>query len=346
MQPMVSKVGFPFPFTNFEAYNQDGDTALTLVDLRMIELSYVLRSKPSWWTKIKDPAVRSQWKAEALEYQIRGGKLKEAEIEWVLDELEDYAKMRDEATGIQSSCHVRIWESDNLISEELKAKLIRAAGVLENVPDEEKDWHSRYSDQVLNLVHPSLFCAVYDRTPCWNDSKNSRVLKPLTAHYKGMAFWAYSSKFAWIPTDFQLGMNGAPATALGYINNVHPDQNKDLVTALESLVGRFTLLWDRVLTDTHPDNDSLPGTRKVVGSYTWTDHPKHPKPSWHRVLGNREFNKRLNAWQEHKILSLPTVDKHGYRGSRQDITRRNSTYSIQGKIVQVIIKLANIHLPA
>lgn len=67
----------------------------------MIELSYALRGKPSWWTKIKDPAVRSQWKAEARQYQIRGDKLKDAEIQWVLDELEDYAKMRDEATGIQ-----------------------------------------------------------------------------------------------------------------------------------------------------------------------------------------------------------------------------------------------------
>lgn len=69
----------------------------------MIELSYALRSKPSWWTEIKDPTIRSRWKAEALEQHIRGDKLKETEIEWVLDELEDYARMRDEATGIQVS---------------------------------------------------------------------------------------------------------------------------------------------------------------------------------------------------------------------------------------------------
>lgn len=67
----------------------------------MIELSYALRGKPSWWTKIKDPVIRSKWKAEAMEHEIQGDRLKEAEIEWVLDELEDYTKMRDEATGIQ-----------------------------------------------------------------------------------------------------------------------------------------------------------------------------------------------------------------------------------------------------
>ncbi|KAG9028510.1 hypothetical protein FS837_003857, partial [Tulasnella sp. UAMH 9824] len=339
----MPKINFPFPFTDIEG-SEDGDAALTLVDLRMIELSYALRSNPSWWTKIKDPAIRSRWKAEALEQYICGDKLKEAEVEWVLDELEDYAKMRDEATGIQPSCHVRVWESDELISEDLKSGLIRAGAVLENRPDEEKDWHSRYSDQVLNLVHPSLFCAVYGRTPSWNASNSARHLEPLKAPHEEMEGWAYSPKFAWIPTDFQLGANGAPATALGYINNVHPNQNKELVTAIESIVGRFSLLWERVLTDIHPDNGSVPGREKVVGSYTSTDHPEYPKPARSRSVGRIEFNNRRTSWQEHRSITLPTVSEQGYRGSGQDITYRKSRYSLQGKPVQVIIKLANIHL--
>lgn len=69
----------------------------------MIELSYALRSKPSWWTKINDPDIRSKWEEEASEQTIRGDKLGEDEINWVLDELEDYATMRDDATGIQVS---------------------------------------------------------------------------------------------------------------------------------------------------------------------------------------------------------------------------------------------------
>ncbi|KAG8929344.1 hypothetical protein FRC01_004461 [Tulasnella sp. 417] len=344
----MRKISFPFPFTDFEGSSEDGDKALTLVDLRMIELSYALRSKPLWWANIKEPGIRSQWKAEALERAIRGDKLKEAEIEWVLDELEDYAKMRDKATGIQPSCHVRIWESDKLISEDFKSRLIRAGAILENVPDEEKDWHSRYGDQVLNLVHPSLFCAVYGRTPSWNTSNNDRRLEPLNAPYKEMEDWAYSPKFSWIPTDFQLGQIGTPATALGYINNVHPSQNKDLTAVIESLVGRFSLLWDRVLTDIHPDNNSLPGRQKVVGSYTWTYHPDHPVPSPLRqgrhALGRRDYTRQFNASREHGVINLPTVHQQGYRGSEEDITRRESTYSIQGKVVQVIVKLANIHL--
>ncbi|KAG8929345.1 hypothetical protein FRC01_004462 [Tulasnella sp. 417] len=328
-------------------YNPYPET-FELVDLRMIELSYSLRSKPSWWVHIKNPSVRSSWKAEALEQEIRGEKLKEAEIEWVLDELEDYAKMRDEATATQPSCHVRIWESDGLISEDLKSRLMRAGAILENVPDEEKDWHSRYSDQVLNLVHPSLFCAVYGQTPSWNTSNGGRRLEPLKAPRKEMEAWAYSPKFSWIPTDFQLGKNGAPATALSYINNVHPSQNKDLTAVIESLVGRFSLLWDRVLTDIHPTNEPLPGRQKVVGSYTWTYHPENFGSSWQdmyrRTLGAARSSRPRDASNEHKTINLPTVNAHGYRKSGQDITYRNRTYSIQERIVQVIVKVANIHL--
>ncbi|KAG9024292.1 hypothetical protein FS837_005422, partial [Tulasnella sp. UAMH 9824] len=312
----------------------------------MIALSYALRSKPSWWTEINDPAIRSKWKAEALEQEIQGDKLKEAEIEWVLDELEDYVKMRDEATGIQPSCHVRIWESDELISQDLKSRLIQAAAVLENVPEEEKDWRPRSNNQVLDLVHPSLFCAVYGRTPSWNTSNGERRLEPLEAPYEEMKDWAYSRKSSWIPTDFQLGENGAPAKALDYINNVHPDQHKELVSVIELLVGRFSLLWDKVLTDIHPDNDSLLRREKVVGFYTWTDDPEYPCPTiFDRVrLSNDDFDRKRDAWQEHQTFTPLTVDQGGYRGSGQDITRRETTYSIQGKIVQVIVKLANIHL--
>ncbi|KIO24273.1 hypothetical protein M407DRAFT_213073 [Tulasnella calospora MUT 4182] len=134
----------------------------------MIELSYALRSKPLWWAKLKDPVIRSKWKAEALEHVIQGEKLTEAEVNWVLDELEGYAKMRDEATGIQPSCHVRIWESDELVSQHLRSRLGSAAAVLENVPEEEKDWHPGSYNRVLDLVHPSLFCAVYGRTQFWD----------------------------------------------------------------------------------------------------------------------------------------------------------------------------------
>ncbi|KAG8997398.1 hypothetical protein FRB90_012514 [Tulasnella sp. 427] len=317
-----------------------------LVDLRMGELSYALRSKLSWWTKIKDPSIRSKWRSEALEHEIQGGKLKEAEVDWVLDELEDYATIREEVTGIQPSCHVRVWESDQLVSEDINSKLRVAASILENVPEDEKDWHPRSNNQVLDLVHPSLFCAVYDRTQCWDATTELKSLKVLEQPDEDLDEWAYSGKFCWIPTDFQLTGNGAPAKALSYVNNIHPQQHNNLVTVVEALVGRFSLLWDKVLTDIHPDNEGKLVMERVASSYSWESHPDYPSPAWkdREKLGNEEYERRWELHEENKILELPTVDSRGYKESGRNVAARKEEYSIQGKNIQVIVKLANIHL--
>lgn len=244
------------------------------------------------------------------------------------------------------SCHVRIWESDELISQDLNSRLKSAAAVLEDVPEEEKDWHPNSDDQVLDLVHPSLFCAVYGRTQFWDTTGEDRSLKVLEKPDEEMDGWAYSDQFCWIPTDFQLGYDGAPAKALGYINNVHP-RNKDLISVIECLVGRFSLLWDKVLTDIHPEHHgNLPGRTKVTEPYQWIDDPEHPEPDWklEEEVGTVEFMRIHKLWKEQRVIKLPTVDARGYQDSGADITSRDVTYSIQGEEVQIIVKLANIIL--
>ncbi|KAG9022000.1 hypothetical protein FS837_006801 [Tulasnella sp. UAMH 9824] len=57
-----------------------------------------------------------------------------------------------------------------------------------------------------------------------------------------------------------------------------------------------------------------------------------------------EFNRLYNAWKEHRIITLPTVDEGGFPGSDLDLTYRKRAYSVQGEVIQVIVKLANIHL--
>ena len=83
--------------------------------------------------------------------------LTEAQIRYVLAELAYYAERRDERTGIEVSCVDGVWQSDALIDDELRSRLREAVRVLEDVPDAERDWHPGSDEQVLDLVHPSLF---------------------------------------------------------------------------------------------------------------------------------------------------------------------------------------------
>ncbi|KAG8891580.1 hypothetical protein FRC00_013468 [Tulasnella sp. 408] len=370
---LTLKGNFRLPFDDFYDLNvQELSTkAVALVDLRMGELSYALRSKTEWWTKFKKPEIRAKWEKEALEHEIQGARLTKAEVKsvdafvtgevialtgtslrYVLDELQGYEKMRDTTTGIQQSCFQGIYESDSLISDELRNRLINAVKVLEDIPDHKKDWHPRSNKQVLDLVHPSLYCIVYGRTlafPAGSDPANrtSADLKKLqNPHVAAIAKagpkpvyerWSYSKEFCWMPTDFDIPVGGQPAKALSYINNIDPDL-KELYSVVEGVVGRFSLMWDRVLTDLLQENE---GTKyRVGGEYEWNAENAGPEPEWDG--DNVEaYSAAYVEWENRRELVIPTVPEKGYT---EDISHREVQYTIQGKKVQVIVKLANIIL--
>ncbi|KAG8906436.1 hypothetical protein FRC00_012588, partial [Tulasnella sp. 408] len=245
-----------------------------------------------------------------------------------------------------------IYESDGLVSEELRTRLIKAVKVLENVPDHRKDWHPRSNNQVLDLVHPSLYCIVYDRTlafPAGSDPANrtSADLMKLQHPYAAAAAktgpepayerWSYSKKFCWIPTDFDIPTDGQPAKALSYINNIEPDLT-ELYSVVEGVVGRFSLLWDRVLTDLHPGNGGL--KYRVSGEYEWNADKAGSEPDYDEN-DDEAYDAAYQEWENKRELVFPTVPDDGYT---EDISERKLQYTIQGKKVQVIVKLANIIL--
>ena len=64
----------------------------------------------------------------------------------------------------------------SLIAPSLKQSIRELAQKLEDVPDELKDWHPGSNGQVLDLVHPSLYCLhigkslTYDLQPGHTDA--------------------------------------------------------------------------------------------------------------------------------------------------------------------------------
>ncbi|KAG9012310.1 hypothetical protein FRB90_006720 [Tulasnella sp. 427] len=338
----MPRVAFPNPFDKFD--DSECQIPMTLTDLRLQEVSYAFRSKPSWWTKYKNPEILAKWRAELVAHEetVEEDQLSEMEIDYVLAELAGYDKMRDETTGI---------ESDGLIPDDLLQKLKKAVTPLEDVPEDRMDWHPRSDGQVLDLVHPSLYCGVYGRTLSYpvNKDPSERTpgnLKPLSLDDHGaqtreppwVANWAISPKFTWIPTDFSITKDGSSAKALGYVNNLHPSRHPELYKVVEALVARFSFLWDRVLTDLHPSN---PISYRITGDYEWIEDDEHPEPQEEDFEGYEEYEVARDRWEESRTLITPSVPEEGYT---KDISERKEVYSVQGRKVQVIVKLANIIL--
>ncbi|KAG9041731.1 hypothetical protein FS837_011825 [Tulasnella sp. UAMH 9824] len=357
---------FRLPFTPADGHSQG---ALMLQDLKLQAMSYSLRSKASWWTKYKDDTIRSKWKAEALAAPIDGDPILEPEVDYVLDELASspttagYEKMRDDATGIQvilkgvidraspppeESCFTRIYESDTLIPHELRDRLKEAVKVLEDVPEDQKDWHPRSDGQVLDLVHPSLYPIVYGRTlgyprrkrPENRQIKDFRpVIGPDPSNIHRGEDWSFSEKFAWLSTDFKIAGDGSSAKAVSYINNLHPSHT-ELYSIIEALVARFSFLFDRVLTDLSCFHETW--HPRITEHYTFEDgiYPGE-EPEQEDGEDDDEYDARIEAWNMQRPLSLPTVPTDGYT---KDISKRPKAYTIRGKEAQIIVKLANIHL--
>ena len=114
-------------------------------------------------------------------------------------------------------------KSDKVVSDDLKKDLQSAVSPLENVPDREKDWHPGSEEQVLDLVHPSLYPLVHGQTriladgtvgldDCTKRCGNGEVLsRPLASEWerrRGCSLKqdnnAWSHKFQWLPSEFDL----------------------------------------------------------------------------------------------------------------------------------------------
>lgn len=93
----------PFPSALFS----DGSHyPVHLCELMMRRVSYTIRSKPDWWTKYQDPAIRQKWTEECLAAQYHDITLEPEHVEYLLAELEmfDKARLQSGTAHIQVRC--------------------------------------------------------------------------------------------------------------------------------------------------------------------------------------------------------------------------------------------------
>ena len=266
---------------------------------------------------------------------MQQNRLTEKQIDYVLAELEHYDSIRD--GSIEMSTVDGVWQSDELVHTDMKNSLIECVKTLENVPTNKQDWHPGTNNQVLDLVHPSLFCFVNQVSRVINDTNltinvdnalqsigkgtpvdiNFKSLLPAERQKQKSADYTRSETYQWLPAEFHVSKYGE-VTVESYINNLHPVKHKNLYLFVERIFQRFIPLFNKVLTDLV--NDQSKPNRIQVDPHGWYNDDDDDDE------------------EDTRSILIPDVNEF------QIPSPLTSTIDLRGRKLQVIVKLANIVL--
>ncbi|KAK6530055.1 hypothetical protein TWF694_003429 [Orbilia ellipsospora] len=345
--------------------------------------SAAIRNKPGWTEKITNRELFAKWLREAQKQSMIVQR-DEKVLTWNPDDI-GYAyaeltecykpyveKLRKEGFSVEPDID-GVWRSDQLIDEELKKQLIEAVATLENVPESEKDWHPGSKRQVLDLVHPSLWPIVYDRSVSITNGEPIQKPKEMKRDKEG-----FSQKFCWLPSEFEISSDGKETKISSYINNLASPQQKELFyPILEKIFTKFVPLFNHVLGDLRTEKHDLKRVYASAGNRYWYDDVASLEVSEHEKMWNQlldqyvkdepldvNFYERLDRMLEIKGDDRTDVyerrkpyqydsDSNFYQlrsdmgilsGSRWAPPEITDEVNLNGKTVKVITKLANIEL--
>ncbi|KPM45199.1 hypothetical protein AK830_g1423 [Neonectria ditissima] len=232
---------------------------LTNRELCMLRFIEEITNKPDWWIKVRDEAIATKWKAEALELDwgkyLKYGDFTSAMADACIEELKLKSQLYESTKLIPVYDYsAAVVKSDHLIDEDLWQALKEGVKILEDVPDEDKDWHPGSKGLVLDLVHPSLYPLVYGKSRILSDrrigvtealkncGKGDVIEKPKDIKSKSKSWHCTSTNFQWLPCD--VSVEEGRAKIESYINNLHPVKHSTLYPIIEKFIEKSLPAWD------------------------------------------------------------------------------------------------------
>lgn len=280
-------------------------------------------------------------------------------MDWIIKELQWKTESLKE-DGIVSVFDTGVFKSDTAISEDLKAQLKEAVAPFENIPEDQKDYHPGSDNQVLDLVHQSLFPVVYGRTrilrdklisldDCLKNVGQGEVLpvppKPElpTQRWCGSpSLDPISLKFQWLPCDVELTGSETGCRIISYINNVHPVEHKALYGVIEKIIDRAIPLWNKSLTPASPWGERI----QYGDDIRYVDGTEETEPTQGEDEDENVYWDRYEVWQAARQIELPEPCVDSFKPPNQlppeDRVDLHEDFKDSG--LQVIVKLANIEL--
>nr|WDW19276.1 DUF4246 [Penicillium meliponae] len=324
-------------------------------EILMMRVMNSITDKPDWDQKVFNEEITSKWRKEISE---SGQDVSTTMMDFVIGELQ----WRAELLKINKSVNVftiGVEKSDTAISDDLKKALIEAAAPLEDVPEDQKDYHPGSDQKVVDLVHPSLFPLVYEHTRilrdevitldnCLGTTGQGEVL-PTPSKVEIKSRWTgmgrendsdgYSIKFQWLPCDVSLfsqeGDSGC--RIISYINNLHPKEYRPLYGVIEKILDCVIPLWSQSLSIDARAN------RIEWDTVEYESDQEEEEPEQGPEEDDDTYWERHWAWQTTQKIEQP--EPGSLQKFKLNQTEKIDIRELFGKTgLQVIVKMANIEL--
>ncbi|KAJ5627930.1 hypothetical protein N7490_010158, partial [Penicillium lividum] len=319
-------------------------------EILMMRVINAITDKPEWDQKVGFQCANNLQMARGN--RPRGEDIAPTMMDYIIEELQWKAKLF-KTNGCITAFDIGVIKSDTAISEDLRKALADAVAPLENVPDDQKDYHPGSDQKVLDLVHPSLFPLVYGHTrilrneaigldDCLGATGQGEVIPvPSMEKKDGWRFpddEFYSRKFQWLPCDVKLSSTEPePKCRISsYINNLHPTRHRDLYGIIEKVITCAIPLWNRSLTKKGIYSHRIEYT---AVEYDEDSHPD-PKPEQRPDEDENHFWGRMKSWEV--VMPIKKPEPAEFKSKPDEKIQIYDTFGKTG--LQVIVKLANIEL--
>ncbi|KAK4208321.1 hypothetical protein QBC37DRAFT_296987 [Rhypophila decipiens] len=265
-----------------------GAHLLQVREVAMMVLMDRLTDKPNWTEKIHNPEILAKWRKEAMtsdfeqdlgvknptertrlisqkafdfciaELKCKADFFKESGLIYTLDTYD-----RD-SYGYDTDHH--IIKSDVLVKQDLHQQLKDAFDKLMADQATSPDWHPRTNDMVWDIVHPSMYPFVYNRTHFIHDEvvgiedaidkwsgkgtvpTQNKTRQPRNGGnpYTLIPDNCWSDTYQWLPSNLAIQDDGT-VKFTSYINNLHPNKYREVYSVIEKLIDAAMPAWNHAL---------------------------------------------------------------------------------------------------
>lgn len=323
--------------------------------------------------QVFDEDITAEWREEIVQ---SGQDVTPKMMDWIIKELQWKAGIFKER-GLVRVFDVGVVKSDTAVSKELQQALKESVNRLENIPEDQKDYHPGSDNKVVNLVNPSLFPVVYGQTRVLANStiglddcvssvgRGDLIPVPssenccLPTEYNDfrsnvaeMKTPVFSEKFQWLPCDVEF-THDTGCRIVSYINNVHPVDHKGLYDVVGKIIARIIPLWDQSLTEFYSYRINYRDVKYGRHTRPMPVWPERDNKNAYKYVeeeieefdieneAEESFWERRWQWEITRPILLPEPEEFAFPGEWRRVNLRNQFPETK---LQVIVKLANIEL--